>query len=209
MKKIISKILIASLALAGLQQLAALPVNAVTATSGGVTVKQPSIDTYRFATGFYDPGTTPTCVLSISGIANKKLKLLRLRLAYTISTNSASFPDKIFINKRSTLNTGGTSTTETSVANDSASGSSSAVVKSYTVKPSSLGTLVGRIASLGIYGNLSAPSAPPTMVIYEAPITGAAETLNNANELIEVSWNGVTPLGGTPLIAIDGEYSVE
>lgn len=182
---------------------------AVTATSGGVTIKQPIIDTYKACTNFYAVASNATCVWSISGISSKKLKVLRIKLCYTISTNSGAFPDKIFINKRSTLNTGGTSTTETSVPVSSSSGSSSAVIKSYTANPSSLGTLVGRVAAVGIYGNLSNPATPPSMAIYEAPLTGDALTLLNANELLELSWGGVTPGGGSPLISVDCDYTVE
>lgn len=89
---------------------------------------------------------TPTDVFTITGSATKTIRVTSLR--FTVSTTAGS---GILINaslvKRSTADTGGTSTTATAVPYDSNNAAGTAVVRGYTANPT-LGTAVGPIRAI-------------------------------------------------------------
>lgn len=89
----------------------------------------------------YTAYTTPTDLMCISGSATKTVAVTQAYIA--IQSTSAALQTVLFI-KRSTANTGGTSTTPTPVSYDSSRGAATAVVTVYTAAPS-LGNVVGNI----------------------------------------------------------------
>jgi hypothetical protein len=86
--------------------------------------------------------TSATDFFTISGSLNKTIIVKRIRFSATAPGTAQII---ISLLKRSTLNAGGTSTTLTNVPHDTTNPPATAVVKTYTANPSSLGTLVGSI----------------------------------------------------------------
>ncbi len=86
-------------------------------------------------------------VFTISGSATTTIKIYRISLYLTATAGSNA---TVFLIRRSSLNTGGTSTLLTNVALDTNNVASTAVVRSYTANPT-LGTSVGNLIATGIY----------------------------------------------------------
>jgi hypothetical protein len=133
--------------------------------------------------------TTPTDVFTIAGSATKTVRITYISVSGT--ENNATVRD-IQLLKRTTANSGGTSTTPEIVEHDSNSAEATAVVTAYTANPS-LGVLEGVIRS----GKLSIPATN---------LTGAADrlvwtfgdrpsqvlVLRGISETVAVNLNGVT-----------------
>lgn len=97
--------------------------------------------TYRVAGTGYTAYATPTDLITISGSATKTV-VVRLMTIQTQSTSAAL--QTFYLVKRSTADTGGTSTTPTPVAFNSSRPAPSAVVSLYTAAPT-VGTSAGNV----------------------------------------------------------------
>jgi hypothetical protein len=86
--------------------------------------------------------TTATDIFTITGSATKTIRIIRIELSGT--QNSPGAADFLLI-KRSTANTGGTSTTLTNAPYDSTNAAATATVRAYTANPTALGTSVGMV----------------------------------------------------------------
>ncbi len=85
-----------------------------------------------------------TDFLTIVGSSTKKIEVLKITLGGLATALTVA---DIVLLKRSTANSGGTSTAPTAVPLDSNDIAASAAVKAYTANPATLGTLVGNILS--------------------------------------------------------------
>lgn len=99
-------------------------------------------NTYSLA-GSVTVAATPTDVVALSNPANSG-KTLSVLLATVSGTSTAVQNALASLLKRSTLNTGGTSTTPTPVPHDSLQGAASGVVNLYTANPTA-GTSLGAV----------------------------------------------------------------
>jgi hypothetical protein len=135
---------------------------------------------------------SPTDVFTLAGRAGKKVLVVAVHISGT-KTNTG-YTDVILL-KRSTANSGGTSTTPTVVTHDSTDAASTAVVMAYTANPT-LGTLVGNLFSEKIFlpsGTAAAASSSPTVEILadlSKPIT-----LNGTGEIFAINFNGSSVAG--------------
>lgn len=143
------------------------------------------------------PAAAATDIFTISGAANFKIQVLRIVLGGVAT--AATLAD-VKIVKRSTLDTGGTSSNPTKVAH--ATGDvAQAILTAYTANPGALGTLVGDLFSRKVF--LPATGTP----LYSKPtefdftkITAQGEVppiLSTVNDLIGVNWNGATIAGNS------------
>ena len=137
------------LALIALFLLAAVPAHA--SAYGRIQLDVPTKGTYAAASTYTAPANNTTDFWQIYGSDTKTIKILRIEAAYA-GDSPSGVSDKFFLIKRSTANSGGTSTVMTNVPLDSNNASSTAVVRIYTANPSSLGTTVGRVHS-GLLAN--------------------------------------------------------
>lgn len=138
------------------------------------------------------PALLPTDIFEIAGSASKIIRVSRIRLT---GTRTASTTNDIIVVKRSTANTGGTSTSPTVIPVNSTSAAGTAVVKAYTANPT-LGTLVGNIRADKQFLNI-AGTGPSEVREYTFGIDGTEHlTLNGVNEMVAVNLNGVTMGGG-------------
>lgn len=91
------------------------------------------------------PAASATDIFTITGAANKVIRITHLEITATTTAATAAALDVLLL-KRSTANTGGTSTgSPTAVPHDSANNSltAAATVLAYTANPGALGSLVG------------------------------------------------------------------
>ena len=149
-----------------------------------------TVDTYSASNVFTLP-TLATDVFTISGSATKTIRIYRVLFYLTATTGSNA---TIIGLRRSSINTGGTSTLLTGVAHDTTNAAATAVVRSYTANPT-LGTLVGNMFHFGVYvsGGGTIGSIPFSYLI-ENPIVEPI-TLRGTSQLFAVNMNGVTFAG--------------
>jgi len=158
------------------------------ANAQGVSAGSP---TFRATGAAYAGYATPTDMLVISGSASKTVIVTGLWMQVQ---GSSSTGFTVYIVKRTTANTGGTSATQTPVSMDSTNAAATAVINLYSAAPT-LGTSAGNVlifgatttsapsysASIGVGGaaNPVVASNPVTAIDIRQPITlrGAAESL--------------------------------
>lgn len=132
-----------------------------------------------------------TDIFAITGALNRKIKILRIEVS-GIATASQAIPFSVV--RRSTANTGGTSTNPTAVSHTGA-GTATATINAYTVNPTP-GTLVGVIQSKR--GTLLTASAgtPASPTVFDFTTSGTAyPTLNGPTEVLALNYNGATAAG--------------
>lgn len=164
--------------------------------------------TYSAAITGLTVAASATDVFTITGSASTIVKVLRISISAWAS--SVSNRD-IQLIKRSTANTGGTSTTRSAVAHDSTNATASAVVRAYTANPT-VGTEVGlvRAAKLSISnqtpGNAQS-QAGFSVLVWDFSRPGQAITLRGTAEVLSVNLNANTIAGSN--FNIDIEWTEE
>lgn len=105
---------------------------------------------YMAATGPFTPGATPQDVFTITGSASKTIRIMRMSIT-TVQT-SAGLNAWLLV-KRSTANSGGTSSLVTAVPSDDTYPVATATVRAYTANPTA-GVLIGSVWA----GRIAAPT---------------------------------------------------
>lgn len=192
------------LALIALFLLAAVPANA--SAYGRIQLDATTKATYSAGSTFTTPAASTTDFWQIYGSSTKTIKVLRVEAAYTSGSTSTS--DQLFLIKRSTANSGGTSTVVTNVPLDSANAAATAVVRIYTANPTT-GTSVGTVASGTLIsatnaGSVNSVSQSPTgaQVLFDHRLTGQPVVLRGTGEGLVLNFAGVIPASLTPRIAV-------
>jgi len=148
------------------------------------------------------PAASATDIFTITGKAGRVVRINQIQIS-GIATAAAAIP--ISIVKRSTANSGGTSTAVTAVNLDTANSGSAAqaTVLAYTANPSSLGTAVGNVSTARMI--LSTASAS----VGTAPIVFAFErmymklpTLRDATESLCINYGTSTAAGNSLDISV-------
>ena len=137
-----------------------------------------------------------TDIFRITGSATKTVKIRKIGFS---GLSSVQIDTAVLLVKRSTANTGGTSTTPTSVSNDSTNAAATVTINAYTANPT-LGTIVGNIRSHKISFRVSGTgtSVSTTSSPFEHIFGVAGEqpiTLRGTAEQLSVNLNGVTVTG--------------
>jgi hypothetical protein len=157
------------------------------------TTVEATFPAYRLA-GLLTPVATPTDILMIAPVS-KPVRVTRV--AIVIVATAGGIADVVLI-RRSTADTGGTSTTPVPVPNDPQDGTATAVVTVYTVNPAALGTAVGNVgaAKMGIGSANSEASA-----VWEFPGARWSKymTLRKPSDVLAVNMNGDALLAGEVL----------
>lgn len=147
--------------------------------------------TYSAAIKAFSPGLAATDIFTISGTAGKRVCVTLIEIT---GTQTLTGTIDVVILKRSTANTGGTSTTLTNVPHSSSIPSAGATVKAYTANPT-VGTLVGNVRTgkllLPAVGVLTSP------LVFSLGVPPSAELLcvDGASESICINFSGSTPVG--------------
>lgn len=149
--------------------------------------------TYSAAATNFAPPASPTDVFTITGSASKTIRIKRI--AFTMTQTTAAARDVLVI-KRSTANSGGTSSTPGVVTHDSSSPAATAVVRNYTANPT-LGTTVGTMRARKVF--VSTPTGNNSncdeFIVDYGDDQRQAPVLRGTNEVLSVNLNGVTSAG--------------
>jgi hypothetical protein len=111
----------------------------VTSKNALLVDNAPASQTYMGATGPFSPPATPTDMVSISGSFYSDIYILKMILNTTQTTLGYN---TFYLKKYSSLNAGGTSTAVVPGEMDPNNNTSQAVMKFYSVNPTTLGNLV-------------------------------------------------------------------
>ena len=145
---------------------------------------------------------TPTDIFTITGSATKTIRITRI--GFSGSQTTAGQRDVLLI-KRSTADTGGTSTAVAAVPHDSANAAATASVLFYTANPT-LGTAVGAIRSARLYFATVTTDSDNYFWDFGTRPTQAI-VLRGSNQQLAVSLNSIAGVGNS--VDINIEWSEE
>ena len=147
------------------------------------------------------PAASPTDILTIQG---SKSKIIRLRQIIVTGVATAASNVQIFITKRSTSNTGGTSAPQSLVAHDSLDDPASAVLALYTANPTGLGTSLG-VTDGGRLNLAPAANGGIDRLLFQYGwLNDKAPLLNGPNEYYALGLAGsAMPAGGSFDISVN------
>lgn len=150
-----------------------------------------------FSAGFdIDGYATPTDLFAIIGSATKTVKISKISL--TGQASSQAQIDVVLL-KRSTANSGGSPTSITAVAHDSADSAASASVVTYGTAPT-LGTLVGSLRDTQLTLPGSTFSFATSRVEWDFQKSGSKPiVLRGVNELLTLNLQGAALPSGMHL----------
>lgn len=140
--------------------------------------------TYSAAVNGLTVAANPTDILTITGAASTTVRIKKIEFSCS-STNNLVTP--MLLIKRSTANTGGTSTAVTAVPHDSGDAAASATVLSYTANPT-LGTTVGTIRTTR-FQTSGANTVVPSVLPWEFERTSKPPTLLSTSEVLALNLN--------------------
>lgn len=165
----------------------------------------PTVATYSASANFTVAALLATDIFTILGSGTKTIQVRRITVS---GINTANTNALINIIKRSTADSGGTSTVLTNVPQDSNNAAATATVRSYTVNPT-LGTAVGTVDSQYIFFPALASSNVSNVREFDYGVfRDQAIYLRGTSEQLVVNAGGVT-LGGTTLVSIKVEWTEE
>jgi hypothetical protein len=157
--------------------------------AAGVYIESSNKAAYKATITPVTPPATPTDIVNLCGSATKTVRIKKITLGATQTTQGIN---DWYLVKRSTANTGGTSTTITPVPLDSAFPASTTVLRRYTANPT-LGTLVGNLSIENILSPVVAPGSssatnytPHTWDFANDPLV-----LHGTGECVAINLNGV------------------
>lgn len=138
------------------------------------------------------PAATATDFLTLTGSASRTIKVLRWRVAVSVTAGSAS-PFDVQLVKRSAANTGGTATTPTAVPWDSTFPAAGATARLYSANPT-LGTPVGALRALRATTTTGTGQLALLQGEFELvdPQHGPV-VLRGAAEVLALNFNGASP----------------
>lgn len=150
------------------------------------------------------PPASATDVITITGSASKTIRITKIR--FDVSTTAGSgLSYNASLLKRSTANSGGTSTTATNVPHDSADAAGTATVRGYTANPTT-GTLVGIVRTCRTQAvTQGADRTPVEWTFGESP--AKALYLRGTSEVLSLNFNSTTITG--PVLGVYIEWVEE
>jgi len=151
--------------------------------------------TYAYRGADIAPAATPSDVLMLSGAANKIIRVTKIGISG--SATAAALVD-MYISKRTSTNTGGTSTNPTATKYDSADHTPSATLTLYTANPSSLGTGSALEGDMIYLPADATPTSEPSHWEREYGLGEAkCPILRSADESVSINFAGATLPAGT------------
>jgi hypothetical protein len=170
------------------------PLSTVASTQSGTWITktyQPS--TYGTSITAFTPIPSATDIFTITGSATKTIKIKHISLNATQTTAGVI---GILLIKRSTANSGGTSTILTNVSYDSLNPASTATVRTYSTNPT-LGTAVGTIHSEKLF--ISTTTNQPDELTFNYVTTSNMQeiSLRGTGEVLSINLNTTTVAGGS------------
>lgn len=159
---------------------------------------------YRASTGVFTTAASATDIFNFKGSSTKTIYIRKIVWKQAVLSVQAGH--QVYLLKRSTANSGGTSSALTLIPLDSNFSSATASGVYYTANPTT-GTSLGTLAHLWI----SMTTAPPNQTfetLFDSGNGGSPIVLRGTSESVSVSYNGVTDAIGTSA-AVDIEWEEE
>lgn len=158
--------------------------------------------TYRYFSSDNTPAATPTDVFTITGSASKTIRIKKIVLGGKAGT-AGHFVWLLI--RRSTANTGGTSTAPAGLKHDTNDPTAAATLALYTVNASPLGTTVGTVRGGRLFHNLA--TAQPDRLVWDFSTNqDKALILRGATDILAINGAGGTlPASATLDIEIEWE----
>lgn len=154
--------------------------------------------TYSAAATSIVSAATAQDIFTLTGSATKTIRITRVTVT---GTQTTAAQQNILLVRRSTANTGGTSTAVTAVPMDSTNAAATATALAYTANPTA-GTLVGALRSRKVF--VGATTANSDEFISDFGTRNAqAIVLRGTSQVFAVNLNGVTVTGGNFNVAIE------
>lgn len=160
------------------------------------------VQTYRAAIETFTLAASATDVFIINGSATKTVYIKSLRITGTVTTATNGIIFDLY--KRTVADTAGTSTSPTAVAMDSLNVAATAVIKAYTVNPTTgAGTIIGSVKQA-----LPAPATatggfPPIEWTFGGLNPSQYVVLRGVAQGLAINMAGVTNTGGVLTIEIE------
>lgn len=151
------------------------------------------------ASGTVVAASSATDIFTITGSASKTVYITKIRVSGIQGTGSTS---GVYIIKRSTANSAGTSTAVTAVPFDSLDSAATATVLNYTANPT-LGTVVGTVANSFLAIPTSASAAVNNVVEFNFGHQSKSISLRGTSQVIAVNLNTNTFTSGIFLVSIE------
>lgn len=165
-----------------------------TSISGSVTATQVVSTRATYSAAFQGASIAllATDVFTLTGSASKVIRVTRVDIEFT----GGGFAVQVALLKRSTANSGGTSTPLTAVPHDSNDAAATATARQYTVNPTT-GTLVGPIDEGRVNSPLTSSVTSPAPFEWDANRPSKEIFLRGTNEVLAVNLIGTTLSGAT------------
>ncbi len=166
-----------------------------------VSIADTNLPTYS-AAAVFTPAASPTDIFTITGSATRTIIITRI--AFSMNQTTASARD-VFLIRRSTANSGGTSTLLTNITFDTINAASTATVRSYTANPT-LGTPVGTLrARKAFVATITGNSSNSDEIIWNFDTRQTAQNLilRGTSQLISINLNGVTSTGNSAACSVE------
>jgi hypothetical protein len=148
--------------------------------------------------------TTATDIFTITGSASKTIRITHIEIVATQTTISYQ---NILLIKRSSANSGGTSTAPVPVSYDSINPAATATIAAYTANPSSLGTTVGspiRAAKVFISTTTGGNTAIEDILSWDfGNRPSQAIVLRGTSQVLTINLNSTTIAGNNFNISIE------
>ena len=158
--------------------------------------------TFRYVAQDITPVATATDVLVLTGSATKVIRVTKVEVVGTATI--ASIYDH-YIVKRTTANTGGTSTNVTAAKSDSADDAQTAALALYTANPSAVGTGIAVEAHKTYLSASATPGAAALPSSYEFGVRNdKAIVLRGTSESLAINFNGqAVPTGASLYLSFE------
>lgn len=147
------------------------------------------------------PAALATDIFTIAGSASKVVRVTKVSVNGVQTTAGQA---QVILLRRSTANTGGTSTAPAKVAHDTQNTAAVATVLAYTANPTALGTLVGTVRADRVFlpGAATASDAQGLDHLF-GDAGQQSPTLRATTDLLAVNLNGVTIAGGSLNVTVE------
>jgi hypothetical protein len=155
--------------------------------------------TFSYGLIGFTPVATPTDFLTITGSGTKTIRVTRVEI-HGISTSGASVDLQLL--RRTTANSGGTSTNPAAVLNDTNNAAATATLTLYTANPTT-GTSAGSIRSGKL--NLGVAGVGGSLVWDFGTRNSQGVVLRGTTQSLCINWSGAAVPAGT-VLAISIEW---
>jgi len=159
-------------------------------SSSNTTLIDGTLSTYSASAVWTFPASA-TDIFTITGSASKTIKIRRITLSFTATSGANA---TVVITKRSTANSGGTSTTRDVVPWDSTNAAGTAVVRAYTVNPT-LGTLVGNVQTSTVYASGGGTIGSIPIILDYAGTAQQPLILRGVSQVVGINMNATSFTG--------------